>query len=202
MKKLAFICLFIMSILSLSACSNLSDTKMGIGPYPLNERDQSLLESFALLDQSQLLSFNAPKEATSLMIHLYSLDESGNWQDVQSGGGISIETERDANTHLEGTFAMTLNDDHSINFVISSHGRFSSRVDLDDLGFDSAISTHSFLTDFQTIELNKEIPVAIIVFDNGTSMRSFSVDSYFEPDIFEGMNSVQAVTLTFTNKEL
>lgn len=78
MKKLAFICLFIMSILSLSACSNLSDTKMGIGPYPLNERDQSLLESFALLDQSQLLSFNAPKEATSLMIHLYSLDESGN----------------------------------------------------------------------------------------------------------------------------
>ena len=117
------------------------------------------------------------------------------------GGGLSIETERDTDTRLEGTFAMTLNDDRSINFVISSHGRFSSHVDLDELDFDMTISAHAFLTDFHPIELNQEIPVAIIVSDDGTTMRSFAVDSYFDPDVFQDMKSVQAVTLTFTTND-
>lgn len=198
MKRFLFICLFIISMLSVSACSSLNDSKVAVKPYPLSEKEESLLEAFDLLNQSQLLSFNAPKDATSVMIHVYSLDEHGNWQDVQSGGGLSIETEHDTDIHLEGTFAMTLNDDRSINFVISSHGKFSSHVDLDELDFDATISTHAFLTDFHPIELNQEIPVAIIVSDEGTSMRSFAVDSYFEPDVFQDMKSVQAVTLTFT----
>ena len=201
MKRFLFICLFIISMLSVSACSSLNDSKVGVKPYPLSEKEESLLEAFNLLNQSQLLSFNAPKDATSVMIHVYSLDEHGNWQDVQSGGGLSIETEHDTDTHLEGTFAMTLNDDRSINFVISSHGKFSSHVDLDELDFDATISTHAFLTDFHPIELNQEIPVAIIVSDDGTTMRSFAVDSYFDPDVFQDMKSVQAVTLTFTTND-
>ena len=32
-------------------------------------------------------------------------------------------------------------------------------------------------------------------------MRSFAVDSYFDPDVFQDMKSVQAVTLTFTTND-
>ena len=140
MKRMLSICLFILSLLSLAACSSFSHSKIGVKPYPLSKEDKSLLEAFNLLDQSQLLSFNAPKDATSLMIHIYALDEHGNWQDVQSGGGLSIETEPDTDIHLEGTFAMTLNDDQSLDFAISSHGRFSSHVDLDELDRHSCLS--------------------------------------------------------------
>jgi len=50
---------------------------------------------------------------------------------------------------------------------------------------------------FQGIEMDKEIPVAIMVYDSGTIMRSYSLQDYFEPSKFEGMDLVQVVTLTF-----
>lgn len=202
MKKLLFMFLLIVSTLLLSACSNIDHPKVGIAPYTLSESDEYLLEAFGLINNSQLISFNAPKEAKALFIHIYSLDESGDWQEVNFGGGISIGNKTEPMNHLEGTFAMTLNDNHTIDFTLNSNGRFSSNVELANLDFNIKVCAKAFLTDFQKIEINQEIPVAIMVFDNGASMRSFSVDSYFEPDIFEGMNSVQAVTLTFTNKEL
>ncbi|MFR7898238.1 hypothetical protein [Turicibacter sanguinis] len=197
MKKLSFMCLLIVSTLLLGACSNINNPKVGIAPYTLSKSDEYLLEAFGLINNSQLISFNAPKEAKALLINIYSLDENGDWQEVNFGGGISIGNERES----VGTFAMTLNDNHTIDFVLNSHG-FSSKVELADLDFDITVWAKAFLTEFQKIEINQEIPVAIMIFDNGSSMRNFSVSSYFEPDIFEGMNSVQAVTLTFTNKEL
>ena len=72
-------------MLSVSACSSLNDSKVGVKPYPLSEKEESLLEAFNLLNQSQLLSFNAPKDATSVMIHVYSLDEHGNGKTFNQG---------------------------------------------------------------------------------------------------------------------
>ena len=205
MKRLSFIISLIILTLSLGACSNSYEMKSslkeeGIAPYSLNESEEYLLESFGLINDSQLISFNAPKEAIALLVNLYSLDDNGNWQEVTGGGGISIGNQTKSMEHLEGTFAMILRDDYSIDWVLRPGA--TSNMKMESIDFNPTISAKAFLTDFVPIKLNQEIPVAIMVYDCGTNLRSFAVESYFEPDIFEGMDSVQAVTLTFTDKEL
>jgi hypothetical protein len=49
------------------------------------------------------------------------------------------------------------------------------------------------------IEINKEIPIAIMIYDTGVMMRAYSLEDFFSPSRFEKMNLVQAVTLTFTD---
>ena len=54
----------------------------------------------------------------------------------------------------------------------------------------------------QKIELGKEIPVSVLVYDNGNSMRSYTTEDYFEPEKFKYMDLVQAVTLEFSDQEI
>lgn len=78
-----------------------------------------------------------------------------------------------------------------------------------------AFSTHSvdeneeyvaegkaFLKEAQKIELGKEIPVAILVYDNGNSMNSYTTEDYFEPEKLKDMDLVEAVTLEFSDQEI
>ena len=70
------------------------------------------------------------------------------------------------------------------------------------LDAETMASTKGFLQEFQKIEINKEIPVALMVYDSGTSMRSYSLKDYFDPSKFDGMDLVQVVTLTFADENL
>lgn len=54
----------------------------------------------------------------------------------------------------------------------------------------------------QKIELGKEIPVSVLVYDNGNSMRSYTTEDYFEPEKFKDMDLVQAVTSEFLDQEI
>lgn len=60
------------------------------------------------------------------------------------------------------------------------------------------VSFRGFLTEFEEVELNKEIPVPIMIYDNGTSMKTYCMDDFFFTSTFESVDLVQAVTLTFT----
>ncbi len=62
------------------------------------------------------------------------------------------------------------------------------------------MSMKGFLQEFPRIEIDKEIPIAFMVYDSGTIMRSYSLQDYFEPSIFEGMDLVQVVTLIFRSE--
>ena len=64
-----------------------------------------------------------------------------------------------------------------------------------------SFSTGGFFKDFKEIKLNKEIPVAIMVYDSDNSMENYSLESYFSPDVFKDMDLVQAITLTFSDKD-
>src|SRR5690606_31936681 len=97
---------------------------------------------------------------------------------------------------------MQLKENYAIDFNINASGRASYKTDEIVLDTETMASTKGFLQKFQKIELNKEMPVAIMVYDSGTSMRSYSLQDYFDPSKFEGMDLVQVVTLTFTDKEL
>ena len=200
MKKAAsFAFVFIFAIL-LAACSTdgniTTDNKEGIYPYELSERETTLLQAFGMEGNSQIISFRAPREAIDLTVSVYRLDENMEWSGI-GGGGISIGAEREPIDELAGTFTMQLQDDYKIDFSITAGGRASYTTHAITLDTDIMASVKGFLTEFQKIEINKEIPVALMIYDSGTSMRSHSLDEYFEPSGFVGMDLVQVVTLTF-----
>ena len=202
-KKIISIALLVVLAMSLAACSNSTNTKTenkeGVYPYELSEREENILQAFGMGGNSQILSFRAPSEAISLEVNVYMLDENGEWKGY-SGGGISIGTEREPFEVLTGMFTIQLHKDYSIDFNISTGGRASYTTESVTSVPEVMASTKAFLTDFKEIEINKEIPVALMVYDSGTSMRSITPETYFEPALLSDMDFVQAVTLTFSDK--
>lgn len=205
-KRLFSLILIFIIVMTLVACSNKTDspkllTKEGIMPYELSESEKYILQSFGMEGNSQIISFRAPKEIITLNINVYKLENGKSWSNI-GGGAISIGTEREPAEQLTGTFAMQLKENYSIDLNINSSGRASYKTDEIKLDTETMASTKGFLQELQKIELNKEIPVALMVYDSGTSMRSYSLQDYFAPSKFDGMDLVQVVTLTFTDKEL
>ncbi len=150
-------------------------------------------------DNTQILSFHAPKEAISMHVNIYRLENGENWSNI-GGGTISIGAEREPSDQLTGIFTMQLKKDYAIDFNITSNGRASYSTDSILLDTEITVSAKKFLMNFQEIEINKEIPVALMVYDSGKSMESHSLKEYFEPSRFAGMDLVQIVTLTFSDK--
>jgi len=194
--------------MALTACSSNTDspkflTKEGIAPYELSESEKYILQSFGMEGNSQIISFNAPKEAISLNVNVYRLEDGGDWGSI-GGGTISTGTDREPAEQLSGTFTMQLKEDYAIDFNINavSGGRASYKIEPIMLNKEIAASSKGFLKKFQEIELNKEIPVALMVYNSGTSMPGFSLQDYFEPSSFDGMDLVQVVTFVFSDKEL
>lgn len=206
-RKRLFLLILIFTIeMALIACSNKTDStkllmKKGIIPYKLSESEKYILQSFGMEGNSQIISFHAPKEAITLSVNVYRLEGDENWNNI-GGGAISIGKDREPIKQLIGTFTMQLKENYAIDFNINTNGRASYKTDEIILDKEAIVSTKGFLQEFQKIEINKEIPVALMVYDSGTSMRSYSLQDYFDPSKFYGMDLVQAVTLTFTDKEL
>lgn len=205
-KRLFSLMLIFIIVMALAACSNNTDspkllTKEGIMPYELSESEKYILQSFGMEGNSQIISFHAPKEAITLNVNVYRLENHEKWSSI-GGGAISIGTDIEPIEQLTGTFTMQLKENYVIDFNINASGRASYKTDEIMLDAEIMASTKGFLQEFQKIEINKEIPVALMVYDSGTSMRSYSVHDYFDPSKFDGMDLVQVVTLTFTDKEL
>jgi hypothetical protein len=204
MKRLISAGLLFIIIVTLTACSGKADspkllTKEGIAPYELSESENYILQSFGMGGTSQIISFNAPKEAISLNVNVYRLEAGEKWGNI-GGGAISIGADRKPTDQLTGTFTMQLRENHAIDFNINASGRASYKTDEILLESKALASVKGFLQEFQTIAINTETPVALMVYDSGTSMRSYSLQDYFEPSKFEGMDLVQVVTLEFSDK--
>lgn len=205
-KRLFSLTLVFAIAITLIACSIKADTpeflaKEGIIPYELSESEKYILQSFGMEGNSQIISFHAPKEAITLNVNVYKLENGVSWSSI-GGGAVSIGTEREPVEQLTGTFTMQLKENYAIDFNINASGRASYKTDDIILDTETMASTKSFLQEFQKIQINKEIPVALMVYDNGTSMKSYSLQDYFAPSKFDGMDLVQVVTVTFTDKEL
>lgn len=188
----------------LVACSNNGNSpnasvKEGIQPYNLSENERYLLQSFGMEGNSQIISFNAPKEAISLEVKVYKLGDNKKWH-VIGGGGISIGKEREPVNQLSGTFTLQLKENHAIDFNINSSGRASFKTDEIIHDTETMASAKGFLQEYQEVEIDKEIPVALMVYDSGTVMKNYSLEDYFEPAKFEGMDLVQVVTLMFVGE--
>ncbi|MDC7286328.1 hypothetical protein NXH76_00800 [Blautia schinkii] len=205
MKKNLSLIVLLTAATALTACSGIGGsskelTKEGIAPYELSDSEKNLFISFGMLDTSQIISFKAPKEAITLNANVYQLDKNGTWE-MTGHGAMSIGKEREPVDQLSGLFTMQLRDHFAIDFNFNCAGLASYKTDEIEYDIENFASTKGFLQEFQKIELNTEMPVAIMVYDSGTSMQSYTPQDYFEPSKFKDMDLVQAVTLEFTDKE-
>ena len=78
-------------------------------------------------------------------------------------------------------------------------GHFSFETEPITFDSESVGSTIGFLESFENIELNAEIPVAVMLCDSGTRMPGCTPQDYFDPSKFEGIDFAQAVTLEFSD---
>lgn len=202
MKKILAVLLIAAAINMFSGCSNNTDTalnKEGVQPYTLSEREKELLQSLSLKDKVNIISFKAPKAARSLQVNTYILGEDKTWQ-ANGGGKISMGKDSNPADILEGTFAMLLKENYKIEMHINTSVRYSYQTDELVNNNTALASAIGFLMEFKEIELNKEIPVAIMIYDSSTSIRSYGMENFFSPTDFAEMDLVQAVTLTFTDE--
>lgn len=75
---------------------------------------------------------------------------------------------------------MQLKENNSIDFNISSSGRTSFKTDEIITDTEIILSMRGFLQEYQEIGINKEIPVALMVYDSGIVMKNYSLEDYFE----------------------
>lgn len=207
-KKRLFPLILIFAILTtLTGCTSKTDTpklltREGIMPYELSDSEKYILQSFGMEGNSHIISFHAPKEAITLNVNVYKLEDGISWSSI-GNAAVSIGAEREPVEQLIGTFTMQLKENYAIDININMNASIASyKTDEIILDTETMASTKDFLQEFQEIQINKEIPVALMIYDNGTSMQSHSLQDYFTPSRFDGMDLVQAVTLTFTDKEL
>ena len=191
------ICVFLLSML-LTACSAAPDSAELV-PYDLSEKEQFVLETFGMLESSQLLSFHAPEEAITLRVHVYQMLSGGAWEET-GGGATSIDAEREPVDRLDGYFAMRLRKDLGIDFHIRCAGLASYQTDAVDLS--AAARAVYLLTDAREITMETEIPVALMVYESDAAMPAYCLEDYFEPSRFDGRELVQAVTLEFSAQGL
>ena len=204
MKKFFALALVITTLAVFVSCSNKTEVvklldKEGIAPYELSEHDTYLLQALPIQGDIGIISFKAPKAANSLKAKAYILEDDSRWRTIGEGQ-ILLEQDASSNAQLEGTFTLLLREDYSIAMQINAMGLATYQTEVLDIDCDIISFSKGFLTDFQEIELNKEIPVAIAIYDSGTSIRSYLLDSFYSPSVFEGMDLVQVVTLTFIDK--
>ena len=204
MKKIFIAVLCMCTVLSgCSGGGNRSGifAKEGISPYELSEEQQELLSAFGMTDTSKLFSFSAPKEAITVEVNAYRLTDSGTWEQT-GNGAMSIGTEREPVSRLSGTIAMEQRENYCMDFHISCAGQGSFSTEEITLEETPLGSTKSYLEEFLPIGLNQEIPVAVMVYDSGTEMQSYTPQDYFVPSVFQGMDLVQVVTVLFSEKEI
>ena len=204
-KRLFFLVLLLIVAVLLISCSKNNEytprsmKREGIEPYKLSKKEKYLLRSFGMEGNSQIISFKAPKEAISMDINVYRLRDGQNWE-IIGGTGISIGKDRQPIDQLIGNLTMELRENYAIDFNVNVGGSSSFKTEEIILDTEIMMSMRKFLQDYQMIELDKEIPVALMVYTGDTSMRVFILQDYFEPSKFEGMDLVQAVTLTFSGE--
>lgn len=197
---LCIFCLFISSCAKKDGLNEQSKMKEEIEPYEYTESEITLLESMNFKEKVGIASFKAPKSAKNMEIKVFLLNDKGKWEEDVSGK-IMMNDMDNPTEIFQGTVCLILNENHSIEYHINTTGWGSCFYKTEEIISDEqeVIYARDFLSERKDIELNQEIPIAIMVYDSGTSIRAFTTDDYFTPEKFKGMDIVQAVVVNFTD---
>ncbi len=204
MKRILRICLVCLLVAGLAGCSAEKSAyrpleEPGIAPYALTDSESAVVQALGLKQSSHIVNFRAPADASSLHVGVYRLKE-GAWESTGEGE-ISLDVDKSGDGTLCGLFAMVLRDNYAVDFNIctgESLGAAASYTS-DEIELNAEIlgTQTGFLQERVEIELGREIPVAMMIYDGGTRQESLALASYFAPSELARYDLVQAVVLKF-----
>lgn len=193
-------------VLAFAGCSNTEDTtdkdtaaqgakyleKEGIAPYDLSEGEEYILNVMNIKKDALLVSYNATENTKMLMVRVYNLND-GQWDEI---GNLAFVI-ADDNKH--GTISIMEKDNYVLELSTISASAKSEKIDDEN---QYVQSQKTVINDFQNIELNKEMPVAIYINDSDTAGVPIELSEFSDPSNFEGIDLVRAVTFEFMDETL
>lgn len=205
MRKIIAVMLCV-CVLAFAGCSNTEDTtdkdtaaqgakyleKEGIAPYDLSEGEEYILNVMNIKKDTLLVSYNATENTKMLMVRVYNLND-GQWDEI---GNLAFVI-ADDNKH--GTISIMEKDNYVLELSTISASAKSEKIDDEN---EYVQSQKAVINDFQNIELNKEIPVAIYINDSDTAGVPIELSEFSDPSNFEGIDLVRAVTFEFMDETL
>jgi len=205
MRKIIAVMLCV-CVLAFAGCSNTEDTtdkdtaaqgakyleKEGIAPYDLSEGEEYILNVMNIKKDALLVSYNATENSKMLMVRVYNLND-GQWDETGNLAFVIAEN----NKH--GTISIMEKDNYVLELSTISAYTESEKIDDED---QYVQSQKAVINDFQNIELNKEIPVAIYINDSDTAGVPIELNEFSDPSNFEGIDLVRAVTFEFMDETL
>lgn len=205
MRKIIAVMLCV-CVLAFAGCSNTEDTtdkdtaaqgakyleKEGIAPYDLSEGEEYILDVMNIKKDALLVSYNATENSKMLMVRVYNLND-GQWDEI---GNLTFVI-ADDNKH--GTISIMEKDNYVLELSTVSAYTESEKIDDEN---EYVQSQKTVINDFQNIELNKEIPVAIYINDSDTAGVPIELSEFSDPSNFEGIDLVRAVTFEFMDETL
>lgn len=205
MRKIIAVMLCV-CVLAFAGCSNTEDTtdkdtaaqgakyleKEGIAPYDLSEGEEYILDVMNIKKDTLLVSYNATENTKMLMVRVYNLND-GQWDET---GNLTFVI-ADDNKH--GTISIMEKDNYVLELSTISASAKSEKIDDEN---EYVQSQKTVINDFQNIELNKEIPVAIYINDSDTAGVPIELSEFSDPSNFEGIDLVRAVTFEFMDETL
>lgn len=205
MRKIIAVMLCV-CMLAFAGCSNTEDTtdkdtaaqgakyleKEGIAPYELSEGEEYILNVMNIKKDALLVSYNATENSKMLMVRVYALND-GQWDET---GNLAFVIEDD---NKQGTISIMEKDNYVLELSTISASTKSEKIDDEN---EYVQSQKIVINDFQNIELNKEIPVAIYINDSDTAGVPVELSEFSDPANFEGIDLVRAVTFEFMDETL
>lgn len=205
MRKIIAVMLCV-CVLAFAGCSNTEDTtdkdtaaqgakyleKEGIAPYDLSEGEEYILDVMNIKKDALLVSYNATENTKMLMVRVYNLND-GQWDEI---GNLTFVIAED---NKQGTISIMEKDNYVLELSTISASAKSEMIDDDN---EYVQSQKVVINDFQNIELNKEIPVAIYINDSDTAGVPIELSEFSDPSNFEGIDLVRAVTFEFMDETL
>lgn len=205
MRKIIAVMLCV-CVLAFAGCSNTEDTtdkntaaqgakyleKEGIAPYDLSEGEEYILDIMNIKKDTLLVSYNATENTKMLMVRVYNLND-GQWDET---GNLTFVI---ADDNKQGTISIMEKDNYVLELSTISASAKSEMIDDDN---EYVQSQKTVINDFQNIELNKEIPVAIYINDSDTAGVPHELSEFSDPANFEGIDLVRAVTFEFMDETL
>lgn len=205
MRKIIAVMLCV-CVLAFAGCSNTEDTtdkdtaaqgakyleKEGIAPYDLSEGEEYILNVMNIKKDALLVSYNAAENSKMLMVRVYNLND-GQWDET---GNLTFVI---ADDNKQGTISIMEKDNYVLELSTISASAKSEKIDDEN---QYVQSQKTVINDFQNIELNKEIPVAIYINDSDTAGVPIELSEFSDPSNFEGIDLVRAVTFEFMDETL
>lgn len=194
-KGLSILLCFIL-MYSIVGCNKFDDNNMTIEKSKLSKDEKNIFELTKVNTSVEIWDYDVDETIKSISFNCYELDENNKWQAISGGGSLLAEAKQG---RISLAFDKILDgikiSIQGKNGTISSSHESENSVDLKSMSY-----TTSFLSSQSNIEIDKEIPIAIQIFDSDNEIFSGDVNKFYEPNEFEKYNydHVYAVTITFS----